>query len=322
MASGLTHILLTRKLQDYLPDGDLKNIFAYAGDSLQVGAVAPDIPYSSIVDNNIFHSHSFLADDFHYKNTNQIPLRSLMLLKDMKGKIDESTHYHMFSFYLGYISHVFGDGIIHPFVRDKVGEYQENAAAHRNLEMQLDVLLLRHFTEGSGLKLELNYTNIHKELLNFSTIESTSALIKTFSSLIEDIYQVEFKEKDILGWVKGLYRLFDLAEGSFPVFARNSKWNTVLYRNYDDINREEILNLKVPKDRNENFLKTECINFINQCLPQYFSKYIEVAQKAYEFVYEDGVSLSDKDIPPINLDTGRLIENNDLDQVPILWINN
>lgn len=26
MASGLTHILLTRKLQDYLPDGDLKNI--------------------------------------------------------------------------------------------------------------------------------------------------------------------------------------------------------------------------------------------------------------------------------------------------------
>ena len=172
------------------------------------------------------------------------------------------------------------------------------------------------------MKLELNYTNIHKELLNFSTIESTSALIKTFSSLIEDIYQVEFKEKDILGWVKGLYRLFDLAEGSFPVFARNSKWNTVLYRNYDDINREEILNLKVPKDRNENFLKTECINFINQCLPQYFSKYIEVAQKAYEFVYEDGVSLSDNDIPPINLDTGRLIENNDLDQVPILWINN
>lgn len=320
MASGLTHILLIKKLQDYLPDGDLKNIFAYGSDSLQVGAVAPDIPYASLIDNDIFHKQSFLADNFHYKNTNQIPLKSLTLLKEMRKKIDEKIHYHMFSFYLGYISHVFADGIIHPFVRDKVGDYKENAATHRGLEMQLDVLLLRHFTEKSGVKLELNFVNIHDELLNFAAMESTSTVIKTFSGLIYDVYKVSFTEKNILGWVKGLYRLFDLAEGSFPAFARKLKMNTVLYRNYDDINQNEILNLKTPKDRTENFLKAGTINFIDQCLPQFFSKYMETAQKAYEFVYRDGPSLSDKEIPNIDLDTGRLSENDNLDEVPILWI--
>lgn len=319
MASGLTHILLTKKLQDYLPDGKLKNILAFGSDSLLVGAVAPDIPYASILDNDIFNKQTFLADEFHYKDTNQIPLRSLMLLKDNKSEVEETVHYYMFSFYLGYISHVFADGIIHPFVRDKVGNYEENKAAHRGLEMQLDVLLFRYFTQQSGIKFDLNYTNIHDELKNFPQIDGVSTIIKTFSRLIYDIYKESFTEKDILGWINGLCRLFELAEGQFPSFCRNFKYNTFIYRNYDDINSEESLNLKKPKDRNENFIKVDAVNFIDDCLPQYFSKFIDVAQKAYEFVYNEGPSLSEKDIPMINLDSGRLVLNDNLDEVPILW---
>lgn len=321
MASGLTHILITKKLQDNIPDGDLKNVLAFGSDSLLVGAIAPDIPYASILDNDIFKKQKFLADDFHYKDTNQIPLRSLMLLKDNKNEVNERVHYSMFSFYLGYISHVFADGIIHPFVRDKVGDYEENKAAHRGLEMQLDVLLYRYFTENSGAKFDLNNTNIHDELLNFSKTEGASIIIETFSRFIDDIYKVSFTEKDILGWINGLHRLFELAEGQFPSFCRNFKYNTLLYRNYDDINSEEVLNLKKPKDRNENFVKVDTVNFIDDCLPQYFSKFIDVAHKAYEFVYNEGPSLSEKDIPMINLDSGRLVLNDNLDEVPILWNN-
>lgn len=91
MPSGLTHILLTKKLQDHLPDGDLKNIFAYRSDSLQVGSVAPDIPYASLIDNNIFSKQCSLADNFHYKNTKQIPLRSLILLKEKKNELDNEV---------------------------------------------------------------------------------------------------------------------------------------------------------------------------------------------------------------------------------------
>ena len=39
MASGLTHILLTKKLQDNIPDGELKNVLAFGSDSLLVGAI-------------------------------------------------------------------------------------------------------------------------------------------------------------------------------------------------------------------------------------------------------------------------------------------
>lgn len=322
MPSGLTHILLTKKLQDKIADKTLKNIFAFGSDSLQVGAIAPDIPYASIADNDILNKQSFLADDFHYKTTNQIPLQSLNLLKKMRGSMDEKIHYQMFSFYMGYISHVFADGIIHPFVRDKVGDYKGNETAHRSLEMKLDVLLLHYLTQDSGVEFEINFTNIQDELLNFSEVEGVSTIVETFSRLINDIYGVSFTQEDILGWIKGLYRLFDVAAGDFPTFFRHLKVNTFTYKNYDDIDVKEALYLNKPIDKEVNFLKIEKINFFDNCLPQYFTKYSAVAQKAYEFVYKDGASLSEKDIPMIDLDTGRLVTNDNLDEIPVLWINN
>ena len=320
MASGLTHILLTKKLQDKITDENLRNILAFGSDSLQVGAIAPDIPYASIVDNDILHKQSFLADDFHYNKTNQIPLESLIMLKKMRGSIDEKIHCQMFSFYMGYISHVFADGIIHPFVRDKVGDYKGNETAHRSLEMKLDVALYHYLTKDSGIGFEINYTKIQDELLNFTEVEGVSIIVETFSKLIKDIYGVSFSREDILGWIKGLYRLFDVAVGDFPTFFRHLKVNTFTYKNYDDIDSEEVLNLQKPKDRELNFLNIAMINFFDNCLPQYFKKYIAVAQKAYEFVYRDGPSLSEKDIPMLDLDTGRLVSNNNLDEIPVLWI--
>lgn len=322
MPSGLTHILLTKMLQNNLPDGDLKNIIAYGSDSLIIGAVAPDVPYASLVDDALFHDEVFLADDFHYMNTNQMPLQSLVLLKNIKNKVSDDVHYRIFSFYLGYISHVFADGIIHPFVRDKVGDYAMNKTGHRELEMQLDVLLLNYVTKSSGIYFELNFANMHKELQNFSQIEGVAHIIDTFSSLIQLVYNKKISQKQILGWIDGLYRLFDVAEGDYPVFITRLKCNTILYKRYNDIDAEKVLNLKKPVDRERNFINAETINFIDHCLPQFFLKYITVAQRAYEFVYNDGCSLNDKDIPNINLDTGRLVENNDLNEVPILWINN
>ncbi|MAF79233.1 MAG: hypothetical protein CME60_13810, partial [Halobacteriovoraceae bacterium] len=53
-----------------------------------------------------------------------------------------------FSFFLGFASHVVADGVIHPFVRDKVGDYDNNATEHRLLEMRLDVILLNEFTKS------------------------------------------------------------------------------------------------------------------------------------------------------------------------------
>ncbi len=320
MASGLTHILLTKKLQDEIPDGILKNILAFGADSFLVGAVAPDLPYASIADDDFFFSNeSPLADNFHYRKTNQIPLRSLKKLESLKGKINLNSHYHMFSFFLGYISHVFADGIIHPFVRDKVGDYSENQAEHRSLEMQLDVLFMEELTRGSGLSSELNYTNIHDGLGDFVNYASAEMIIEVFSELIYDTYAERYSAEKIFGWINGLERMFEVAEGDNPRIYRNLKANTFSYRNREDINRELAVILQRPKDRSINFLHVDQIDFFKDCIPQFYSKFIKVAQKAQKYVFEGGTKLSKDDIPLIDLDTGRLLANNKLDLIPVFW---
>jgi hypothetical protein len=319
MASGLTHILLTKKLQDEFQDGQLKDILAMCADSFLVGAIAPDIPYASIVDDHIFSDQKFLADHFHYKQTNQIPLQSLIEIKKKKGKFDLRIHFHMFSFFLGYISHVFADGIIHPFVRDMVGDYDQNKTEHRKLEMQLDVLFLAELTKKSGLTSELNYSDIHDELENFGQVDGVSVIVETFGILISTIYNEKFTTEMILGWVNGLHRLFAVAEGEHPKFFRGLNANTFLYENLEDIDRDKVILLKKPSDRPTNFLNREEVDFFKDCIPQYFTKFVSIAQKAYDFVYEDGPTLDERDIPEINLDTGRLLPDNNLNMIPELW---
>lgn len=320
MASGLTHILLTKKLQDHLQDGDLKNILAFAADSFQVGAVAPDLPYAGIVDDDFFFSNeSSLADDFHYRATNQIPLLSLKKLKELNGKIETELNYHMFSFFLGYISHVVADGIIHPFVRDKVGEYNENQAAHRSLEMQLDVLFFEELTKKSGFASELNYTNMHDELENFLSLSYKNDIAHSFSELINTVYQQNYSIDKILGWIKGLHRMFEIAEGDHPRFYRVLEANSFTYRNRADIDFDNATKLNKPKDRASNFLNTSEINFFDDCLPQYFKSFVPIAEKAFEYVFQKGMVLNERDIPAINLDTGRLLPSNNLDTIPAFW---
>lgn len=322
MASGLTHILLTKKLQDKFEDGQLKNILAYAADTFQVGAVAPDLPYASIADNDFFFSNeSPLADDFHYRLTNQMPLQSFRKLRSLKGQIGEELHYHLFSFFLGYTSHILADGIIHPFVRDKVGEYIDNQAEHRSLEMQLDVLFFEELTKKSGFAAELNYTNVHDEISNFLALEFNDEIVKTFSDMIETVYGQQCSVDKIQGWIKGLHRMFEVAEGDHPRFYRNLKANSFTFRNREDIDKDRAVTLRKPKDRDVNFLNVEEVNFLHDCIPQYYNRFVLVATKAYEYVFEDGQELNENDIPPINLDTGRLLPANDLNTIPEFWKN-
>lgn len=321
MSSGLTHIMLTKGMQRELKDGELKNILAACRDSFQVGAVAPDLPYGSVADNLVFNNEKHLADSFHYEKTNQIPLKSMKMLKVMKGEMSEELLHQSFSFFLGYISHVLADGIIHPFVRDKVGNYIDNQIEHRSLEMQLDVLYLGERTSGTGFTVELNYTNLHDEIKNFFEVEDVTKIMQIFSDLIKQVYGERYSTRKIRGWIKGLHRLFDLAEGVRPPFIRKIKGNALTFKNIEDIDRTQVLILTRPNDRELNFLHVEEIEYFRDCIPQFYTRFSEVAQKAYLFVFEDGEELDEKDIPPIDLDTGRLVVANSLDLIPEFWKN-
>lgn len=325
MASGITHILLMKFLDDKIENTRLRNILAFSKDFLQVGAIAPDLPYASIADDDFFFStESKLADKFHYNDTNEIPLRALRMIKKKKNTLSKSTIRYMFSFYIGYISHLIADGIIHPFVRDMVGDYKENQTAHRKLEMQLDVLLFNYLTERSGHSIELNYSNIHKELINFYTgfYPETNTVVDSFSKLIFEVYRFECSSDMILGWLEGLYRMFDIAEGEHPAIYRNIGFiNDFLFANYDELVSEYdgILTLTKPIDRDENFLKKPSVHFFDDCIPQFYKKFVPVLNKSYQYVFNSGDEPTDDDISRIDFDTGRSLAANDLDNIPSYW---
>jgi len=322
MPSGITHMLLIKELQDYLPDdSELKYILADNSDYLSIGAVAPDLPYASLADNDFFLStQGPLADHFHYDLTNQIPLRSLDQLKLLNSSIREQVHRQMFSFFLGYISHLVADGIFHPFIRDKVGDYDNHKSAHRCLEMQLDVLYFEYITKKSGYAAELNYTGIQDELKNYLSSPNHDSTIRLFAQLIKEVYKENYTVREINGWIKGLNRLFELAAGTYLQIYRNLEANTFMFRNRSEINEQLATVLIKPEDDlPHNFLHRYKIDYFQDCVPRFFEQYVPLAQRAFEYVYEQGQALTEIEIPAINLDTGRLIEHPSLELIPEFW---
>ncbi len=326
MASGITHILLMKNLQALLPDGELKRVIQSGRDFLQIGAVAPDLPYASIADNDFFlTTKSELADKFHYEKTNALILRSFQEIKKMNEPNKSREKRFLFSFFLGYAAHIVADGIIHPFVRDKVGDYSQNQTDHRVLEMQLDVLFYHHLTMKSNAPINLNYSNIHNELVNFdrSFYREVDIVLDVFSKLIKEVYGIVCSPNEINGWVNGLHRMFSIAEGDHPKIYRVVGFiNNFLFSNYEDLleKHKEILTLTTPKDRDYNFLRKPQIHFFDDCLPKFYEVFIPLANKCYDYIYKDKEALTQLDIPPIDLDTGRdLAFHNNLELTPKLW---
>lgn len=315
-----------KNLQSMLPAGTLKNLLQSGRDFLQVGAVGPDLPYASIADDDLFFKiQSELADKFHYEKTNELILRAFQEIKNNSNSLTAREKRFMFSFFLGFASHIVADGIIHPFVRDKVGNYKENQTAHRVLEMQLDVLLYYHLTLKSNAPINLNYSNVHDELINFDNnfYPEVGKVLQLFSKLISDVYQQNCAPALINGWVNGLHRMFAVAEGEHPqIYRLVSFINEFLFSDYNDLceKNKEFLILGKPKDRDYNFLRKDQIHFFDDCIPQFHKIFIPLANKCYDYVYNNKGELTESDIPPIDLDTGRnLASNNNLDLTPTLW---
>jgi hypothetical protein len=325
MASGITHILLIKNLQNVIPEDDLKMVLAAERDFLQVGAIAPDLPYASIADDDFFlTTQSDLADKFHYVKTNEIPLQAFIDIRNIKNTLTPRELRAHFAFFLGYASHVIADGIIHPFVRDKVGNYKENQTAHRVLEMQLDVLFFHSLTLNSNHPTEFNNSNIHDELINLSSdfYPERDKVIEEFSRLIKKVYNDSYDVNTILGWVKGLHRMFGVAEGEPAIYRDIPFVNNFMFSNYDELldKYDNILILKSKKEGGNNFAQKDHIHFLNDVVPQFYKKFIPFAQKAYNFIYNDGEALTNNDISGIDLDTGRILaQNNNLDLIPYYW---
>lgn len=318
MPSGFTHVMLVRTFPESvgIKDDELGLLLDQYMPYFQLGAMAPDLPYSQQIKWKFGEEEAHLADKFHYEKTTEIPLRAFEYIKGLSGADRDKA----FAFFLGFAAHIVADGIIHPYVRDKVGDYEKNKDAHRELEMRIDVFFLDKLTNG----LNLNSTNIHDlirdPLKDFKTIS------KLFSKLVNEVYGADIEPKDVVGWVNNMHTVFEAAESSNnQYYAKIPGFSGYLYLDKDEVLKNHqadlILKLHEPKDRDQNFAGRD-VRFFEDCLPSFYSAFKKVATAAYEYTFNEGSMLTALNFPAINLDTGRPLtatSGNDLNANASYW---
>ena len=285
MPSGYTHCFLARNFNvlSKMQNDDLKFLLNEKIKYFQVGAIGPDLPYSQLLRPQ--NSLEKIADDFHYKSTNRLYLEALQEIKKMpEGDNRDET----FCFFLGFASHVVADGVIHPFVRDKVGDYEQNSTDHRLLEMRLDVILLNEYTKLSGHAVNLNTSDYHHQIKDVLS-KDFSHISTLFAGLIKNLYGYDVDKTNIEDWVDDMHDMFGIAEGKYNQFyAWVPGLKDYLYRDHDDLlkNKEKdlVLEEREAKGRSINFAGRK-VHFINECIPMFYSAFTPLALKSFKYVY-------------------------------------
>lgn len=306
---------------DHLPDDEIRATLNSEKGLLFLGSVAPDLPYLSIATTHALKGESAIADDLHYRKTTAVPLGGLKLAREAFERGDVGIARGLFSFYVGYCSHLVADGIVHPFVRDMVGEYAVAKNEHRTLEMKLDVLMV-HKHYGT----DLNGMRFQEDLSWIDDSEALSEVYRTYAELISKEYGHALAAEHVERWAGGISLLLDFAEGNFPRWYRNVLGDKgALYKDYEDIKPEveALTKLRMPIDAEKmnlsaNFMGKDVVSFFDDVVPRYFDVFPAIIEKAYGFVFK-GQNLDPELIPLINLDNGRLLVENELTKTPSLW---
>jgi hypothetical protein len=304
MPSGITHILLAKEIPGYIRNNrSLKALLSRGLPFLMPGSVGPDLPYASIADGDLFfRDQSELADKLHHEKTNQPALYAFSEIKKMKNTLTDDELDALFCFFTGYAAHIIADGIMHPFVRDKVGDYEPNQSAHRILELKLDVIYLWYLTKDTGRPLNFNFTNIHDRLLDITSFSYRNKIFELYSSFIKEIYKLDYSPDLIAGWVDGLHRMFSIAEGNHPKIYKDLPLiKSYLFSDIIDLQNdiEKICLLTETIDnRPENFLKQPQVHFLEDCVPIFFSAAVTMIKRVYDYIYKDGPELTGMDILP------------------------
>jgi len=332
MPSGISHMLFSRNLP--FP-GDRPYRYPISANTkyFQIGSVAPDLPYASLVDDDFLDSDSELANLFHFTapgqnpatSPNRLPLLGLDKAKELLASSDRKRAGDAFFWFMvGYASHLIADGVCHPFVMDKVGRYEgANKAEHRALEMGIDVFLFKHFTQSSGHAIEASYAGMDSFIKGFNRLKHADLVCTNFAGLIQAVYGINVEPGEISGWIKGMGRLFCLSTGKWPSWFRNlDGTRAFVFREIEDLEgrEDDYLVLQSPKFWDQNFLRRDRIHFIEDCLPRFNERMLAFLDRAWAFVYEGGPALTENDLPAYSLDTGRVVADYDnIELTPAQW---
>ena len=166
MPAGYAHLMITdRSLDGYGNNNDVeKKLRAEAltrSHFVRLGSVGPDYPYLDLFQ----PGQKIWADHMHYDFTGDliVTIAKKLLERAQKGFDDESFAIP-FCWFLGYLSHVTADLVVHPVVANIVGPYQGNEKEHRHCEMVQDAFIYNKVRNGA----EIEHSQLIKLLNNCS----------------------------------------------------------------------------------------------------------------------------------------------------------
>lgn len=151
---------------------------------VELGAVSPDLSYLIFTGNA-----KKWADKMHY-------VRSGDVIKSMARRVRAERNPMLLkkklAWLLGYTLHVGGDTTIHPVVRLKVGDYEQNKTAHRICEMNQDAYIFQRLNVGPlglGDFLSKSICACNDEEGNLD-----SSIVGLWEAALEECYPDEFSE--------------------------------------------------------------------------------------------------------------------------------
>lgn len=326
MPAGFTHMTLSRLALDELtsPTAEsAKVVLKYQVGAYLVGSVGPDIPYMGQFDDlDLRDTHAHVADALHTEHTASIPIAGFEDAKTAFEGGNTELAQAVFAFYMGYASHIIGDGFTHPFVRDRVGDYSAATKnAHRTLEMKLDVLVLDKY-----LGLEANGVSPQDDLTFFADCEFQNEIFDSYSKHLKTFHGKDLSSKQLSKLTQGMLRALDIAEGKhFNWYSIPLGEKGLLYMNLTEVKNQEqeIRTLKRAIDADEkgifyNSLGLDDIDIFNDIFPKYFAYMPTFIESVYAYVFENGPDYKHL-LPEINLDNGRLLIQQDMKKKPALW---
>lgn len=324
MPAGYTHMTLSRMASDKLSGSNLKTkmlLKRQLGPYI-AGSVGPDIPYMApFDDHNLFDDLNHVADEIHVHHTMEIPYAGIREAKAKfkAGNIEEAEA--LYAFFLGYLSHVVLDGFTHPFIRDRVGDYgPKTKVAHRDLEMQLDVLVLDYY-----LGLEANEVSPQKDLTLLHDSRYEMKIFDAYSRFLMRFHKKDVGGTKLKSLADGMIAALNIAEGNPSWYSVPLGGKGLVYLDLQEAKKNEkwIRTLKEAIDRKEkgifyNSLGLKDIDIFDDVFPRYLKFFPKVIAGSYQFVFEDGDVLEEL-VPAINLDTGRPLHSTSLTDKPALW---
>lgn len=318
MPSGITHMILSRLVLDEVAEarnGKIKQFLNKERGLYILGSVGPDLPYMPTPMQ--YKKTKELANTMHTSATNSVPLKGLAAAKEnfKAGKISEAKA--LFAFYTGYCSHIVADGIIHPFVRDMVGDYEKAITEHQTLEVKLDVLIADKYFDG-----DCSSMDIHEELDFLKDSNHSELIFSNYAQLLNEIYpNWHIVADQVKTWSERIDTIFDVATGSFPDWYRGLMGDLGLSHQHINVVRAEskqLIELTLPKLHEGiqppwNYMNKPLVNIFDDIIPQYLRIFPKVALSAYEYVFENGPEPVNF-ILEINLDTGRLLTSSNFNE--------